>query len=186
MNDTKFICLLYEDVVYSKNKQPIFKNFVCDELINSKINIPTLDIIKLNINIFKFNCFDDAIPNQFIISTIYKEFINETNFIVIKGEFFDDLKFNIYYLKIFFIYPEKSLQCFIKSTFKYIQAYIYCNIGKTNFKEILINNQIIYSKNCKESLLLINKEIYYQNYHIIVNDIIKVNNTTLNKIFSEN
>jgi hypothetical protein len=75
MNDTKFICLLYEDVVYSKNKQPIFKNFVCDELINSNINIPTLDINKLNINIFKFNCFDDAIPNQFIISKIYKEFI---------------------------------------------------------------------------------------------------------------
>ena len=179
MNDTKFICLLYEDVVYSKNKQPIFKNFVCDELIYSNINIPTLDINKLNINIFKFNCFDDAIPNQFIISKIYKEFINKTNFIVIKGEFFDDLKFNIYNLKIFLIYPEKSLKCFIKSTFKYIQAYIYCNIGKTNFKEILINNQIIYSKNCKESLLLINKEIYYQNYHIIDNDIIKVKNTTL-------
>ena len=136
---------------------------------------------KLKKNLFKFNCFDDAIPNQFIINKIYKESINETNFIVIKGQFFDDLKFEIYNLEIFLIYPERSVNCFIKSTSKYIQAYIYCNIGKTNFKEILINNQIIYSKNCKESLLLINKEIYYQNYQIIDNDIIKQKNSSLIK-----
>ena len=181
MNDTKFACILYEDVIYSKNEQPIFKNFVCNKIVNSNIKIPILDINKLKKNLFKFNCFDDAIPNQFIINKIYKESINETNFIVIKGQFFDDLKFEIYNLEIFLIYPERSVNCFIKSTSKYIQAYIYCNIGKTNFKEILINNQIIYSKNCKESLLLINKEIYYQNYQIIDNDIIKQKNSSLIK-----
>jgi hypothetical protein len=159
MNDTKFVCILYEDVIYSKNEQPIFKNFVCNKIVNSNINIPILDINKLKKNLFKFNCFDDAIPNQFIIYKIYKESINETNFIVIKGQFFDDLKFEIYNLEIFLIYPERSVNCFIKSASKYIQAYIYCNIGKIKFKEILINNQIIYSKKCNESLLLINKEI---------------------------
>jgi hypothetical protein len=154
MNDTKFICILHKNVIYSKNEQPIFENFICNKLINSN-NIPALDINELNINLTKFNCFDDAIPNQFIIYKIFKEFINETNFIIIKGKFFDDLKFDIYNLKIFLIYPKKSVQCFVKSTRKYIQAYIYCNIGKTNFEEILINNQIIYSKYCNESLLLI-------------------------------
>ena len=171
MNDTKFVCILNEDVIYSKNEQPIFKNFICNQIINYNINIPILDINKLNTNLFKFNCFDDAIPNQFIIYKIYKESINETNFIVIKGQLFDDLKFDIYNLEILLIYPEKILKCFIKSTSKYNQAYIYCKIGKENFKEILINNQIIYSNNYKESLLLINKEIYYQNYQIIDNDI---------------
>ena len=31
-----------------------------------------------------FNCFDDNIPNQFIISKIYKDYINKTNLIIIK------------------------------------------------------------------------------------------------------
>jgi hypothetical protein len=67
--------ILYEDVIYSKNEQPIFKSFICNELINFDNNIPALDINKLNINLFKSNCFDDAIPNQFIISKIYNDFI---------------------------------------------------------------------------------------------------------------
>ena len=44
MNDTKFICILYEDIIYSKNEQPIFKSFICNELINFDNNIPALDI----------------------------------------------------------------------------------------------------------------------------------------------
>jgi hypothetical protein len=51
--------------------------------------------------LIKFKCFDDAIPNQFIIYKIYKEFINETNFIITKGKFFDDLKFDLFNLIIF-------------------------------------------------------------------------------------
>ena len=181
MNGTKFICILHEDVIYSKNEQPIFKSFICNKLTNSN-SISIIDINKLNRNLMKFKCFDDAIPNQFIIYKIYKEFINETNFIIIKGKFFDDLKFDIYNLEIFLIYPEKSIKCYVKSTNKYIQAYIYCNIKKTNFKEILINNQIIYSKKCNESLLIINKEIYYQNYQIINNDIFKKNDLLIKSI----
>jgi hypothetical protein len=144
---------------------------------------------KLNSNLIKCNYFDDAIPNQFIISKIFKEFINETNFIIIKGKLFDDLKYDMDNLKIYLIYPKKSIKCFIKSTNKYIQAYIYCIGGRINHKKILINNQIIYSKNCNESLLLINKEIYYQNYHIINtmkidnDDIIKQKNILLVKTF---
>ena len=185
MNGTKFICILHEDVIYSKNEQPIFKYFICNKLINSNNNIPAQDINKLNKNLNKFNCFDDTIPNQFIIYKIYKEVINETKFIIIKGKFFDDLKFDLYNLKIYLIYPKKSIKCYVKSTNKYIQAYIYCNIEKNNFKEILINNQIIYSKNCNESLLLINKEIYYQNYQIIDNDIFKQKNISLIKSFKK-
>jgi len=32
MNGTKFICILHEDVIYSKNEQPIFKYFICNKL----------------------------------------------------------------------------------------------------------------------------------------------------------
>jgi hypothetical protein len=71
-------------------------------------------------------------------------------------------------------YPKKKAKCFIKAANKSIQAYIYCNTGKTNYNKILINNQIIYSENCNESLLLINKEVYYQNFQIINN--IKLDN----------
>ena len=78
----------------------------------------------------------------------------------------------------------------IKSTNKYIQAYlyIYCNRGRINHKIIIIKHQIINSKNLYESLLLINKEIYYQNYHIINNikignNIIKQNNVLFVKTF---
>jgi len=185
INDTKFTCLLYEDVVYLNNEQPILKNFLCDKLINYNNNYPILDINKLNINLIQFKCFDDNIPNQFIISKIYSEYINKTNFIIIKGKLFDELKFDLYNLQIFLIYPQKSIKCFIKSTNKYIQAYIYCRVGNINSKEILINNQIIYSKNSNENLLLINKEIYYQNYQILNNDIINKNNFLLIKTFQK-
>ena len=104
------------------------KKFYYNKLINSK-NILIIDINILNINLIKFKCFDDSIPNQFIIFKIYKEFINETNFIITKGKFFDDLKFDIN-LKIFLIYPEKSIKYYVKSTNKYIQAYIFCNFNE--------------------------------------------------------
>ena len=44
INDTKFICLLYEDVKYINNKQPILKSFLCNKLINFNINDIILDI----------------------------------------------------------------------------------------------------------------------------------------------
>ena len=168
INKTKFVCRLYEDVIYSNNKQPILQNFKCDELKDSNNNA-ILEINKIHKNLTNCISLDDIIPNQFIISKIYNEFINNNNYIIFKGKLFDDLKFDLYNLKIFPIYPNISLNCFIKSTNKNIQAYIYCNIGKENFSQILINNQIIYSGNCNESLLLINKEIFYQNYQIIKN-----------------
>ena len=180
MNDNKFICKLNEDVIYSNNKLPILKDFLCYKIIYDNNNNSNLVINILNIDLIKCSSyFDDAIPNQFIISKIYKDFINETDFIIIKGKLFDDLQFDIYNLKIYLIYPKKSIKCFIKSTNKYIQAYIYCNERKTNYKNILINNQIIYSEKCNESLLLINKEIYYQNYQIINN--ISMYNDIINK-----
>lgn len=177
INETKFVCRLYEDVNYLNNRQPILKNFYCNELINiNKYQI--LDINKLNENLTKCNCSYDIIPNQFIIKKVYNESINRINFIIIKGKFYDDLKSDINNLKIFLIYPKKSVKCFTKSTSKYIQAYIFCDVGKEKYKEILINNQIIYTENCNESLLLINKEIYYQNYQII-------NNTKVDKDIHE-
>ena len=189
MNDTKFFCILYEDVIFSNNEQPILKNFLCNEIININNN-PILDINKIKTNLIKCNSFKDVIPNQFIISKIYEEFINEKKYIIIKGKLSDDLTSDIYNLKIFFIYPKKKAKCFIKTANKSIQAYIYCNAAKKNYSKILINNQILYSDNCNESLLLINKEIFYQNYQILNNiklnnDIIKQNKFLLIKIINK-
>ena len=169
IKENKFFCRLYEDIIYSNNKKPILKNFQCNKLIHANNN-PIIDINQINRNLNKCILLDEAItPNQFIISKIYTEFINKKNFIIIKGKVFDDLKLDLYDLKILLIYPKKIVKCFIKSTNKIIQAYIYCNIGEKNYKKILISNQIIYSENCNGSLLLINKEIFYQNYQIINN-----------------
>ena len=173
INKSKFICRLYEDIIYSNNEQPILKNFQCNKLINDNYNL-ILDINKINENLSKCNYLDNVIPNQFVILRIYNEFINNTNFIIIKGKLYNDLNFDLNDLKIYLIYPKKLVNCFIKSTNKNIQSYIYCNNGKEYYKEILINNQIIYSENCDKSLLLINKEIFYQNYHILNN--IKIEN----------
>ena len=145
INESKLICKLYEDVIYSNNEQPILKNFKCEELFDINNN-PFLEINEININLNKCNSLDDIIPNQFIISKIYNELINNNNFIIFKGKVFDDLKFDLYNLRIFPIYPKKLLKCFIKSTNKNIQAYIYCNIGKENYNKV-------FSINCiKESL----------------------------------
>jgi len=190
INSTKYFCILNDDIIYLNNEKPILENFECGKLNNFNKNNGILDINKLNINLNKCNPNDDFIPNQFIISRIYREFVNETNFIIIKGKFFDDLEYDIYNLTIFPIYPKEALNCFVKSTNKYIQAYIYCKSSIKKNQEILINNKIIYSKNCNESLLLINKEIYFQNYQIINTfkidiDIIKQMNIKLRYIFLE-
>ena len=189
INSTKFFCVLYNNVIYLNNEKPILENFECGKLNHSNNNNEILDINKINSNLNKCNHIDVSIPNQFIISKIYREFINKTNFIIIRGKLFDNLKCDIYNLTLFLIYPKESLNCFIKSASNYIQAYIYCK-SSTKKKKISINNQIIYSNNCHESLLLINKEIYFQNYQIINSfkidiNIIKQMNVKLRNSFFE-
>jgi len=95
INAHKFICILYEKIIYSNNKQPILKSFLCKQLINFNKNESILDINKLNINLNKCNYLEDDIPNQFIISKIYNEIINKTNFII-SNLLFSYFRFNIF------------------------------------------------------------------------------------------
>ena len=112
INETKFFCTLYEDVILSNSEKPILKNFLCNEIINN--NNPILDINKIKSNLNKCNNSNDEIPNQFIISKIYKEFINTKNYIVIKGKLFDDLTSDINNLKIFFFILKKRQNVLLK------------------------------------------------------------------------
>ena len=66
------------------------KDFQCKKLVHANNN-PILDINIINKNLNKCICLDDAIPNQFIITKIYTEFINKENFMIIKGKVFEDL-----------------------------------------------------------------------------------------------
>ena len=76
INSTKYFCVLNDDVIYTNNEKPILESFECGKLNNFNKNNEILDINKLNINLNKCNQNDEFIPNQFIISRIYREFIN--------------------------------------------------------------------------------------------------------------
>ena len=83
INDNKFFCLLYEDVIVSNNEQPILKNFLCNKIIINNNYNQILDINKMKANLIKCNNSNDTIPNQFIIYKIYEEFIKKKNYIII-------------------------------------------------------------------------------------------------------
>lgn len=66
--------------------------------------------------------------------------------------------------------------CHLKKSSKYVQSNIHCITEKKINSEILIENKIIYNKDYRECLLLINQITLYQNYEIVaVNDILQEN-----------
>lgn len=166
----KYNCILNKDIIYFNNGLPILNSFNCN--IDNSIDNSSLFIIDLPFDCLRRNeKSDNSISNQFIISKIYLDFINRKYFIIIKGKFINDLKINIYNIKVNFLSPNISCFCNIINATKYVQSYIYCNITNNNQSQLskfLIKNQIIYSENDKYNLLLINKETLFQNYKIII------------------
>ena len=68
------------------------------------------------------------------------------------------------------------MTCHLKKSSKYVQSNIHCITEKKINSEILIENKIIYNKDYRECLLLINQITLYQNYEIVaVNDILQEN-----------
>ena len=160
-----YLCILNNDVIYLNNNIPIIGNFKCiKKFFYNTFNkhfiggIPKVEIKN------KTNDF----PNQFFISRIIiNNDIGNYTRIIIKGKLYENLKKNLNDLIIHAIYPKLDLICNLKNSTNYIQSNIYCYAKCKINKTLLIENQIIYSKDYKESLLLINKLTLYQNYEII-------------------
>ena len=182
-------CTLEEEVNYENDIQPIIKNVNCYKINSYDINKNILisGLPKNNSELLKSH--NNEISNIFIISKIYMEKRNYSNFIVIKGKIIHDLDYNLFDLKIYFNYPKKSLLCNIHSGTKNIQFYINCKIFKYYKEDIIVENQIIYSNDFDYNLLLINNETFLQNYRTFknnndyqINYIIKTDDELMNKI----
>ena len=102
-------------------------------------------------------------------------------YIIIKGKLLDNLLKDLNNLIISFIYPKLILNCQINKASKYIQSIIYCYTKKNINSQILLENQISYTKDYSDKLLLLNELTLYQNYEIIEASKAKCNNINLNK-----
>ena len=166
INNINLACIVEKEIIYFNNKVPILKNLICN-MIKDNVNNKDFYISGLPKGLWKTNTLNDDIPNQFIIKRIYKDSLDNKDYIIIKGQLIDHLKIDMFNVTINFFYPELSLYCFINSTNKYLQAYIFCfNEIKIN-SEIIIENQIIYTNNYEYSLLVVNSETFLQNYNIL-------------------
>lgn len=159
LNNRYYICSLDEYYLFTKNIYPRIIRFKCffSEIPHKGIKIiisgipTTMDKITKNIN-------DDKIPNQFQITRVVNGKYDGIQEIIIIGNLVNDLKTNLTNLSINFIYPNLTLNCSLNSSRKYIQSKIHCINYRHWNKEILLENQIVYSSIDNEELLLINKE----------------------------
>ncbi len=169
-NDIKLNCSLNEEVIYKNDIQPITKKLTCHQTKSYDINKSIL-ISGLTENYLKQKkSRNNKISNIFIISKIYIDKINKSNFIIIKGSIKHDLEFDIFDFKIEFATPKSFLICSIQSGTKYVLFYISCKTSETYMKNLFLENQIIYSENYDYNLLLINNETLFQNYRALDNN----------------
>ena len=179
--NNNYICKLRNKVIYLNNNIPIIGKFTCIKTFsNNTINKLFIGGIP-NYTINKHKKSNNSIPNQFIISKIFIEFIKNYTQIIIKGKLFDNLTKNKNNLEIFSTSPELYLNCNINASSKYIQSTIYCFTPKKIEKELLIGNQIIYNEDFSENLVLLNELTLYQNYEILNNNQYPIYNNLFKK-----
>ena len=176
--DKTYVCNSNNNYNNSDNEFPIIQIFRCI-LSNYPSNISRTLIsgIPLNNNL---NIIDtDIIPNQFIISRIVVDIDDFNKQIILIGKVSQNLEDDYYNnLQIKFLSPNIVLECYLKSYSKYVQSKIYCNntISNIDFNsEILIENQICFSKYSNKELLLISEETFIN---------IKVNNISFDTSFN--
>ena len=159
-----------EEVKYNNDIKPVIKEVNCFNNNNNDINKRILISGLPKKNSGSVKAFNKKISNIFIISRIFLEKINISNFIVIKGQLNKNLNSDINDLKIVFHYPKKLLLCNIQNGSRFIQNYIYCEITFRHSSEVFLENQLIYSETFDYNLLLINSETLLQNYRTIKNN----------------
>ena len=170
LDNIKLNCTLKEEVKYNNDIKPVIKEVNCFNNNNNDINKRILISGLPKKNSGSVKAFNKKISNIFIISRIFLEKINISNFIVIKGQLNKNLNSDINDLKIVFHYPKKLLLCNIQNGSRFIQNYIYCEIAFRHSSEVFLENQLIYSETFDYNLLLINSETLLQNYRTIKNN----------------
>ena len=158
INNNIYICKLDEEIKFiNVNNFPIERDLNCkkskEEQI-SKINIsglPKKFWISKNRN--------NNITNIFILSRIILRDDIKDNIILV-GKFVRNLNNELKNININYLYPNFTLNCYIKSISKDIQAYIHCPNYKEINSEIVLENQVLFSENNDELLLLINEETF--------------------------
>ena len=161
INNTIYICKLKEEINFLN-----YYNFPIERVFNCKISNLKKKITKNSISglpkkMWILEKRHNKISNIFIISRIVTDKENQKGIIII-GKLINDLKNDLNNVIINFVYPNFTLQCYINSISKEVQSYIYCTNNKEINSEILIENQVAYSKNNNESLLLINEETFIE------------------------
>ena len=191
-NNIKLNCSLKEEVIYKNDIHPIIKNLTCNQINSLDINRSILISGITKQYLEQKHSRNNDISNIFVISKIYMDRINISNYIIIKGKMKYDLAFDIFDLKIEFENPKNTLLCNIQSGTKYVLFYINCKISKTLVDNIFLENQILYSKYYDYNLLLINNETLLQNYRIQENNndyqlnlIIRANDEPIHKIINK-
>jgi hypothetical protein len=154
----KVECNLTENVNYLNDGFPIKKNLDCKKIHYHNINmdksisgLPSYKYMNSKNQVNQLN-------NQFIINKIYSDYINKTNYIILKGKLLFNLDIDITNLKIHFLSPKGTLICNLENSKSFFQAYIYCNSHRYLNYDLFVENQIIYSDSYNYSLILINSE----------------------------
>ena len=159
INNKIYICKLNEKIKFINiNNFPIERDLNCKisfEKQNSKINISGLPK-----KLWMSKNMNNNITNIFILSRIILDEVFKNKVILI-GKLVKNLKNDLKDLTINYIYPSFTLNCYIESVSKEILSYIYCTYDKEIINsEILLENQVLYSENNNELLLLINEETF--------------------------
>ena len=161
INKNIYICKLNKAIKYINiNNFPIEGELKCKISLKndtSKIMISGLPK-KLWISENKNN---NNIINIFILSKIILS-QSTNNQIILIGKLLRNLNNELKNISIDFICPNFTYNCYVESVSREIQNYIYCLNNKEINSEILLENQVIFSENNKELLLLINEETFVE------------------------
>ena len=160
INNNIYICKLNEEIKFINiSKFPIEGDLKCQ--VSLKKEIQKINISGLPINFWTSENRRNNITNIFIISRIILEEVMQNQVILI-GKLVRNLNHELKNLSIIYIYPRFTLNCYIEPISKEIQSYIYCQNDRKIDSEILLENQVVYSENNNELLLLINEETFVE------------------------
>ena len=167
INNNNYICRLNHDINYLNNNIPIIAKFSCNKIIYKYyLNESLISGINF-IDINKIIKLINNIPNQFLISNIFIENMDNSTKVLIKGKLYESLIKDLNDISISITYPKLHLICNLKNSSKDVLSNIKCYTNMKLNGEILIENQIVYDRYYTEQLLLLNEITLYQNYEII-------------------
>lgn len=159
---TAYICKLENDVFYKKESIPKLESFKCYKKKNHK-NSDYMYIAGIKNEQIGYISHKFCFQNQFEILYIF----HEDSIIFLKGKLKYDLRYNISDLMVLFIYPDKVLKCQINISTKQIYSYIKCFYNGIIDNRLYVGNQIAFNKGQAKNIIIVNKEIFYQNYIIL-------------------